>query len=638
MKKTAVILFIITTIAALAFGFKNDNTYTRFYTLHIQDFIKQQYGLLHAIQTSDLHSENDVHALRRRLALVRLTLKENDFWLRYLEPVLYKKINGPLPVEWETEVFEKFEKPYKRIGSGFTLAEIYLGQEQVRKDSLLLLVQSSIEASTAFLADSISQNLTTFHHFFLANRLFLLNLASIYTTGFECPDPENIIPELRFMLAQVAGIYTHFNQTFPATPLTAEYLDLYRRTVDFVEKQPSDYTQFNHFRFIKDYVNRLFKMNQQFIIAYSVFSTSYNDYSLNDTCFSIFDKALYHAQNIKGIYSPIEDSAMLAEIKQTGKLLFFDPILSGNNQRSCASCHKPDQYFTDTSVRTNPQFEQNGSLPRNTTSLVNVVFNHLLMMDGRHISLQNQATEVMMGSHEMHSNEKELIAKVLSCEQYNTSFRKFLKQTPEEKEIVLTHITSALTFYYGGFSAFYSPFDEAMNNNATLDEASIKGFNLFMSKAQCATCHFVPNFNGVKPPFVGSEFEVLGVPEDGHFKKLSPDSGRFTMNPASEMFQAFRTGSIRNAAFTKPYMHNGVFNTLIEVLDFYDAGGGAGKKLDIKNQTLSSDSLRLTKTEKEQLIAFTNSLNEKIVFDPPPQKLPASSDKRLNKRKVSGDY
>ena len=638
MKKFTLITIIAVTILNLAFNLKTTSVYHDYYTDHIRDFIQSQELLRQSIQAADVSVEKDIDHIRLQLAKTRLKLKENDFWLRYLEPVQYLKINGPLPVEWETEVFEKFEKPYKRNGAGLTLVELYLDEQSINKDSLVSLIDSSIAATKAFEADSITQNLNTYHHFFLANRLFLLNLSSIYTTGFECPAIENIIPELQYMLIQVKEIYEHYNESFPANPLSKEYLDLYDRTIDFVNKQPIDYTQFDHFTFIRDYVNPLFKLNQQLIDAYSVVSNSYNDYSLNNDCFSIFDKNLYYAQNTKGIYSAVEDEKVLEDIKQTGKMLFYDPLLSGNNKRSCASCHKPAQYFTDTTVQTSLAYDQQSRLERNSISLINSTFNQLIMLDGRHINLQDQAKEVMMNSNEMNSTEKELLEKVLSCKEYKDAFKKYLKLTPEEKHVTLTHIISALTLYYGSFSDYYSPFDEAMNKNTSLDTESIKGFNLFMGKAQCGTCHFVPQFNGVKPPFINSEFEVLGVPADASFTSLSADSGRYGQNPSIEMLHAFRTGTVRNTIYTKPYMHNGVLNTLDEVLDFYDRGGGTGKKLQVINQTLSSDSLHLTELEKKQLKAFINSLNEKIAFDLPPGTLPKSSLPALNPRKVGGEY
>lgn len=334
----------------------------------------------------------------------------------------------------------------------------------------------------------------------------------------------------------------------------------------------------------------------------------------------------------------VEDEKTLDEIRYIGKLLFYDPILSGNNMRSCASCHKPTQYFTDTTVSTALQFDGQHRLPRNAPTLINSIYNHLIMLDGKHISLQAQGRDVITSPIEMNSNEKELMKKVLSCRQYRDAFKEFLKRTPEEKEITLNHLVSAITYYDGSYSRFYSPFDEAMNHKAQVSDEIKNGFNLFMSRAKCATCHFVPNFNGVKPPFVGSEFEVLGTPEDTSFKVLSNDNGRYLINKAPETMHAFRTGSIRNAEYTKPYMHNGVFKTLDEVIDFYDVGGGQGKKLIVDNQTLPGDSLKLTKVEKKELLAFIYSLNEEIIFEDPPASLPVSSDKALNSRKVGGEY
>jgi cytochrome c peroxidase len=302
------------------------------------------------------------------------------------------------------------------------------------------------------------------------------------------------------------------------------------------------------------------------------------------------------------------------------------------------SCHKPTEYFTDTAVTSSLQYNGKDLLPRNSPTLINVVYNQLAMLDGHHISLQNQTRAVITNPIELSSDENTLLQKVLSCGEYKKAFKKLLQYTPTETEISFEHITSAITFYYSKFSRYYAPFDEAMNTSKNISEGAKKGFNLFMSKAQCATCHFVPQFNGVKPPFVGSEFEVVGVPSDTTFKQLSADKGRYEVNPAVETMNAFRTGSLRNTEHTAPYMHNGVFKTMKEVIDFYDAGGGVGKGLIVNNQTLSSDSLHLSKTEKENIIQFLQSLNENILFETPPKKLPLSKIKILNSRKVGGEY
>jgi cytochrome c peroxidase len=119
---------------------------------------------------------------------------------------------------------------------------------------------------------------------------------------------------------------------------------------------------------------------------------------------------------------------------------------------------------------------------------------------------------------------------------------------------------------------------------------------------------------------------------------LSNDKGRHQINPAKETANAFRTGTLKNAAKTMPYMHNGVFKTLKEVIDFYDQGGGAGRGLSVTNQTLSEDKLNLTELEKKQIILFIESLTERMEASDIPKSLPKSKFKNLNQRVVHGVY
>lgn len=639
-KITLIILLVIGVACFMSFDERmQPDRYKNSYYNKLNNFRESQAKLLKVIEQNDpLTADGKVNILGA-INNSRIQLKAMDFWGRYLDPISYRRMNGPLPVEWETEVFEKFEPPYKREGTGLTQATLYLDEEeQPTREHLSYLIESSIRATETYEADSITTQLKTHDHFYLCNRLYLLNLAAIYTTGFECPDTSLIIPELKGMMQEVNGIYNAYNESYSKAPLPTDYITLYNKAVTFTLAQPDNYTEFDHFTFIRDYINPLFIKNQQLLNKYKVFSRNLIDYSLNKKEISIFNKEIYHGQNDKGIFHRVQDAAVLAEIDHVGKLLFYDPILSGNNQRSCASCHKPTEYFTDTLVATAQQFNRTDVLPRNTPSLVNAQYNHLLMLDGKHISLQDQAVDVMSNPIEMGCAKEELLEKVLSCKEYEKTFKKLLKYTPTEKEVTLEHIASAITLYYSKFSHSYSDFDDAMNEHKPL-EASVKhGFNLFMSKAQCATCHFVPQFNGVKPPYVGSEFEVLGVPEDTSYTALSNDMGRHDVHKADEMKNAFRTGSIRNIAYTKPYMHNGIFNTLEEVVDFYNAGGGAGRGLEVANQTLGADSLGLNTTEKANLIKFMTALNEDIIFEQAPEALPSSKNKALNTRKPGGEY
>ncbi len=630
---------VITISLLSVLSFENAGTsYVNCYMEHLESFAAEQDRLIEIIDRQTSISSEQVMLIKKEIAAARIELKAIDFWLRYLDPVTYKKINGPLPVEWESESINSKSYSIQRDGAGLTLSELYLDEAEVQKDVLLNLLNQSKEALEIYRTDSILQILSNPDHFYFANRLFLLNLAAIYTSGFECPDPQNVIPELDEMLISTALIYETFNQSFSNQQLSSDYLTLYAAMQQFVHEQPKQHDQFDHFHFISDFVNPLFAKNQELIRKYKIYPQLESDYFVNGDCNSIFDKHLFIPQNTKGIFKDVSNQKQLTAISAIGKLLFYDPILSGNGKRSCVSCHKPTEYFTDTTVAVSLQFDGIGSLPRNTPSLINSVFNHTLMLDGRFGSLQDQAKDVTSNPIEMGGDADAILTAVMSCPDYKNAFENFTQLTPAYPEVTIDHIVSAITIYYSGFSDFDATFDQAMNGNSELSAESINGFNLFMSKAQCATCHFAPQFNGVKPPYGGNEFEVLGVPADTLYRHLSADSGRYKINPAFETFFAFRTGTIRNSTFTAPYMHNGVFKNIDQVFDFYNGGGGAARGLTIENQTLSSDSLNLTEPEIENLKSFLRTLDEQIIFQSPPSELPVSQLKQFADRKVGGEY
>jgi cytochrome c peroxidase len=146
-----------------------------------------------------------------------------------------------------------------------------------------------------------------------------------------------------------------------------------------------------------------------------------------------------------------------------------------------------------------------------------------------------------------------------------------------------------------------------------LGPAEKNGFNLFMGKAKCGTCHFAPLFNGLVPPeFVETESEVLGVPKskDTLNAQLDDDPGKFNFTQSSVHKHAFKTPTLRNIELTAPYMHNGVFSTLEEVMTFYNNGGGRGLGIGPPNQTLPVEKLKLSPREIRDIIAFMRSLTD----------------------------
>ena len=575
-------------------------------------------------------------SLRSLIHQARMDLKPLDFWFRYANPIQYKLINGPLPVEWETEVFEKYEKPYKRIGSGLTLAEIALNDKDTQ--NVLKYIGSIHTALNHFKPDSMLDLFKTADHFAFCNRLYILNLSTLYTTGFECPDQDQIIPELLSMLKGVRTIYTAYTNTYTQNPLSEEYLDKYDACIRWVENQAMDPQLFDHFTFISQYINPLYRLQATWVLKNDFRSKSMLDYTINKEAQSIFDKEIYRGQNSKGVFLRVNNPNDLNRIEQLGRLLFNEPLLSGNVQRSCASCHKPEQGFTDTTQATALAFNYKGKLKRNAPSLLNAEYNHLIMQDGKHLTLQEQALFVITNTNEMNCPESLIMKRILSCKTYKVMLTDLSKLTPQEPVPSITHILSALTYYYSKFNAAKSSFYNAMELKSDLSLEAKRGFNLFMSKAQCATCHFLPLFNGVKPPFVGSEFEVLGVPDDTAFTKFGADSGRYLINPSFETLYAFRTGTLKNIYRTSPYMHNGVYKTLRDVVVFYNEGGGNGRGLNISNQTLASDKLELTEQEISEILVFLNTLNENYSIDKQAIELPKSKQQKFNNRVLGGIY
>ena len=174
-------------------------------------------------------------------------------------------------------------------------------------------------------------------------------------------------------------------------------------------------------------------------------------------------------------------------------------------------------------------------------------------------------------------------------------------------------LRAALAAYVRSLIAFDAPFDRALRGDTNAVSSAVRrGFNVFMGKAACGTCHFAPLFSGTVPPtFVVSDPEVIGVPRTLDARApLDRDLGRGAIDRRSGMAHAFKTPSVRNAALTAPYMHNGALRTLDDVIDFYDRGGGAGRGLDVPNQTLAAHPLHLTAAERRELLAFLESLTD----------------------------
>lgn len=280
--------------------------------------------------------------------------------------------------------------------------------------------------------------------------------------------------------------------------------------------------------------------------------------------------------------------------------------------RSCASCHSPDLAFTDGRARAAliPGHTTRGG-GRNTPTLVNAALQPTLFDDGRVRTLEDQATDVLGSSAEMGGSLSRSAASLSRDEAMVARFVAAFA-VPRDSALRPQTLRLALAAYVRSLVALDSRYDRAMRGNTSaMSKQERDGFNLFMGKAHCGTCHFAPLFNGAMPPsFIESEPEVIGVPSStARHATVDPDSGRFNVRRIDLHLFAFKTPTLRNIELTAPYMHNGVFRTLEEVVDFYDGGGGHGVGIRVQ-QTLPTDSLRLSREEKSALVAFMRALTD----------------------------
>jgi cytochrome c peroxidase len=310
-------------------------------------------------------------------------------------------------------------------------------------------------------------------------------------------------------------------------------------------------------------------------------------------------------------FSPDKDYWITPQRIELGKKLFSDPLLSGTKSRSCASCHNPSRAFTD-GQQLPYSIDNKTFLKRNTPTLLNSALQTSQFLDGRSDILEDQLKEVLHNDDEMKGSLNECVDDLRNDTLYHRLFREAYGS--EKEPVNPFNIANAISSYVRSLIALNSRFDRYMlGDSSQLNEPEKNGFNLFAGKAKCATCHFIPLFNGLVPPeFTETETEVIGVPANRSKQKPQGDEdwGKAVVSRSVTDRRAFKTPTLRNIEFTAPYMHNGVFPTLEEVMEFYNEGGGAGRHLAVENQTLPKERLHLNKKEIAEIIAFMKTLGD----------------------------
>ena len=288
-----------------------------------------------------------------------------------------------------------------------------------------------------------------------------------------------------------------------------------------------------------------------------------------------------------------EDKASVKNKAALGKLLFNETMLSLDSSVSCASCHKPEFAFADTAAFS---VGIHGKLTsRNTPSVLNMKNRPYYFWDGRAKSLAEQSLMPIENPDEMGLPIKEAVARLNQSEKYRKLFKKIFKQLPNEKNLAL-----AIAAFEETLETVDSKFDDWSNNISELSQSEERGRELFVGdKAKCFDCHSMEDFTD-------DNFKNIGLFNG----KEANDSGRYKISKDLSDIGKFKTPGLRNVAVTAPYMHDGRFQTLEQVVSYYNT------PFMFVDDPLNMDALLmkplgLTQQEKKDLVAFLKSLTDK---------------------------
>lgn len=474
-----------------------------------------------------------------------------------------------------------------------------------------------------------------------------LQMARISTIGLAHADFVIVdagLPSLRGEFGAWAQMMKIVTQQLPAGQAAikrsiTQKLD----AAESILKQQEDFAAFDRMQFLTTYLIPLAHDLKKVRTLLNI-QPKKNFSAFNSSVASIYDVNAFNAD----FFAPGEEARFSQAKAELGKLLFFDPILSGNNERACASCHKPERAFTD-GHRRSFNFKR-GDLPRNAPTVINAAFQKAQFWDLRTGTLEDQLDSVINSPDELHSNFEEVIDKLNASAEYkklfNIAFPETIKQGIQRK-----HVKIAIATYERMLTGLNSRFDQYIRGDRSkLNEEEILGFNVYMGKAKCGSCHYAPLFAGALPPyFEYTDHRAIGVPMEDTMKLYQIDSDTGASKVFKTVFThfSFKVPTVRNVELTAPYMHNGVYKTLEQVVNFYDHAGGveftAQMRPGMKGLPffmIVPEKLNLTATEKSALIAFMKALTDNSSAANVPKKLPEISGKyaELNVRDIGGIY
>ena len=597
-KKYKIIIGLFFTGLIFSFSSSTRSSKDRIKNFYVAQF-KTLTSSVQQLEIAVTNNESE-KKIKELFLAARLQYKQIEFIIEYYYELDVNKINGPAIDFVEEDDPLAFHEP-----QGFQMIETYLypGYDTSKRQPLLQYITKLYELTTG-----LSNNAASFEpDDFVVDAAMeeLYRILALGITGFDSPTGHLSLLEARSSLNSIRVVIESYKDEITAAGIK-DYempLQLIQQATAYLKKN-NDFVRFNRMEFIIKYLNPLTQWlgNAKTLMGYIDKPARYGLIKKTSQLF-----AVESLQRDRYLY---DDTITKARI-ELGKKLFYEPALSKNGKRSCAGCHQPSRAFTDGLQRAN-ELDEHTSLLRNTPTLWNASLQRNLFYDSRQISLDHVITEVLANEKEMNGGRDIAAISLGNREDYKKIYR---EAYPAAKGIVEgSKIVNAIAMYARTIVTYNSRFDLYMRGQkSAMKSNEVKGFNLFMGKALCATCHYIPLFNGSKPPsYYYQESEVIGVPAttDTIHAVIDSDPGRYNIVQKEFLKHSFKTPTLRNIALTAPYMHNGVFKTLEEVIDFYNKGGGKGLHISIDNQTLPFDKLNLDAAEQKDLVAFLKTLTD----------------------------
>ncbi|GAA4888615.1 cytochrome c peroxidase [Flaviramulus aquimarinus] len=298
-----------------------------------------------------------------------------------------------------------------------------------------------------------------------------------------------------------------------------------------------------------------------------------------------------------------KDNTYSKEKVALGKTLFFDPRLSVSGQIACASCHNPELAWTDNTTRSFGHDRQTGG--RNSMTILNSGYAHTLFWDGRASSLEDQARFPIGDPLEMNEQLNIAVDKISEIEGYKPLFEGAFGND----SVSLKRIQYAIATFERTIKSPKSKFDKFISGKSDkFTDEEVLGLHLFRTKAQCINCHNTPYFSDNK--FHNDGQTLFGTKNE--------DFGRYNVTKNIDDIGKFRTPTIREVSRTGPWMHNGHFPSLLDIVEFYNLGNpaviqkkylGTARDSLIPKPSPFSRKLHLDKTELNALIAFMETLS-----------------------------